>query len=106
MAIAVRDALAGAQGVRGVVLSSGCATAMSRLVGVSTMVDGSYGLARDLGNFKGRETLVIPLVPNAEDEARAWVRLYDSEPSWLDAALGELGHPPMLELTAVRDLLA
>ena len=105
MSGAVRAALGGLSGIRGVVMSSSCATTMSRLTGQSTLVDGTYGLVRDLGNFKGRETLVIPLVEDAEAEALAWVHLYDSEPSWLDTALGELGHPPMSELGAVQNIV-
>jgi hypothetical protein len=48
---------------------------------------------------------------DAEAEARAWawawawVTMYDSEPRWLDAALEELGHPPVSGLTPFRDLL-
>jgi len=103
MAAAVREALGGLSGVRGVVLSSGCATTLSRLQGASTMVDGAYGLVRDFGHFKGRETLVIPLVEGTEAETLAWVHIYDGEPTWLDAALEELGHPPMSELTLFRE---
>jgi hypothetical protein len=105
MAGALRAILGDIGGVRGVVLSCGCADTLSKLTNQSVEVSSAHGLVRDLGNFKGREMLVVPLAGDAEAEARAWLTMYDSEPRWLDAALGELGHPPMSGLTTVRDLL-
>jgi hypothetical protein len=47
-------------------------------------------------------TLVIPLVEKAEAEALVWVSPYEGEPTWLDVALDELGHPPMREIAQFR----
>jgi hypothetical protein len=102
MAAAVRGVLVGAEGVLGVVLSSG-STAMAQAQPARATVDGAHGLVRGLGNFKGREALIIPMIADAEAEALAWVRIYDSKPSWLDAALGEPGWH-MSVLTAMRDV--
>ncbi len=80
-------------GLRGVVVSSGNATTLARLTGQSTRSGHVFGLVRDLGSFRGRETIVVPLVDGAEAEAQVWVQLYDAEPAWLDRALAEVGLP-------------
>lgn len=82
-------------GLRGIVISSGTATTLTRLTGQSTRSGHAFGLVRDLGSFRGRETIVVPLVDDAAAEAQAWVQLYDAEPSWLDGVLAEVGLPAL-----------
>jgi hypothetical protein len=95
MATAIRETLHRMDGIRGVVVSSGAATAMSQRTGESTRQPGGvFGLRRDLGSFFVRETIIVPLA-NAEEEAFFWVCLYDTEPRWLDGVLKHFGFPPL-----------
>jgi len=102
LASAVRGALADKPEVRGVVLSSGVASALHFLSGETTLPRvPCLAMRRDLGGFRGRETVIIPLVEGAQVEADLWYGIYDPEPGWLDAELDHYGHPRLLDLAAV-----
>jgi len=86
---------------RGVVITSGRASALHASPAQSTRMGDTYGLRRNLFPLRGRETIVIPLVEDAGDESALWVGLYDDEESWLDSALGEVGLESFESLIAV-----
>ena len=86
--------------LRGVVITSGRASALHASPTLSTRMGATYGLRRNLFPLRGRETIVIPLVETAEEESALWVRLYDREDTWFDGALGEVGLGPFTSLIA------
>jgi hypothetical protein len=52
-----------------------------------------------------RETLIVPLNAGAQttSHARIWRGLYDSEPEWLDYALGKFDLPAVAEIFPPSD---
>jgi hypothetical protein len=43
---------------------------------------------------RARETIIIPLHPECEEETALWVEMYKAEPIWLDWAPKTVGLPP------------
>ncbi len=100
---AVRSALSETGGIRGAVLTSGAASAIQGgLFGETTWQRSPQrGLRRDLGALRVRETIIIPLVDDAGEEARCWYDVYDGERDWLDTELVAAGWLPLSSLTTL-----
>ena len=88
----VREALSDIDGIAGAVLSCGPVMNQGTFVGESARLrDGGFAIRRTFAPFRVRETVVVPLRSEHDDEAAKWVELYDGEPDWLDWALATVG---------------
>lgn len=99
LAALVRKSAESIQNVSGIVLSNGWAWQFTEQADETVDgVAGGIGLRRILPASRSRETLLIPLTNEGRGEVELWRAFYDSEGSWLDWALAELGHPPLAQL--------
>ncbi|MCW2932151.1 MAG: hypothetical protein JWM19_3113 [Actinomycetia bacterium] len=90
----VKPALAKVDGVAGAVLSSGACVAQGRFPGLSTRTaDRCYGFIRSLPGHRVRETMIIPATAAGRSEADIWAELYNTEDTWLDWGLSQVGLP-------------
>lgn len=99
IAVIVRGALAEHPHVAGAVLSTGLLFAAP---GIETRTlaspDGTVTLRRTIPGNLGRETIIVPRASGETADVADWQGWYGAEPSWLDWALAELGHPPLSTL--------
>jgi hypothetical protein len=85
--------------VAGVVVSSGSAWAQGRFEAEdAAAAGGRHALRRLIAPIRVRETLVVSLRPDAEDDAAWLAGLYADEPSWLPGALERAGLPALAEM--------
>ena len=81
-------------GIAGLVLSSGACVAQGQFYGESARTeDRCYGFVRPLPGARVRETVIVPVTAQGRGEADAWAELYNTEDSWLDWALDQVGLP-------------
>jgi hypothetical protein len=92
--------------VDGVVISSASAWPQGTITDDQYNVDAcGYALRRHIPPIMARETLIVPLNAGAQttSHARIWRGLYDSEPEWLDYALGKFDLPAVAEIFPPSD---
>ena len=94
------DELAGAivhvlQGIplHGVVATSGSCMAQGAYVGETYRGPRSVGLRRLIGQFRVRETIIVPLCEEALAEGPLWYQMYDAEPTWRNELLERFSLP-------------
>ncbi|MDA8102649.1 MAG: hypothetical protein M0Z34_06775 [Nitrospiraceae bacterium] len=94
----VREALADAPHVAGVILSNGWAWRIAGEEDEACVVPGGLAIRRALPATRYRETLIVASTPDGVTQP--WNEWYASESTWLDRALDHLGHPPLAALLA------
>jgi hypothetical protein len=104
MAERLREALADEATLAGVVVSSSPCPALSVYVPESARAaDGAIGFRRLLPLNRVRETIIVPLGPDAGSAAEQWLALYDREAEWLDWGLAQAGLPSVDAIMAPVD---
>lgn len=101
----VADTFSHASHVRGVVVSSGALPCHGLLNEQSTRNGYTFGLRRRVDVYRGRETVVVPVLEGTLLEAETWCSLYDSEPGAMTVALAELDFPPLEVLTQAGEVV-
>jgi hypothetical protein len=95
----LREDLAGASHLAGVVLSSGPAVALGATTSTAenqtTRSTSGCGLRRLISAHTVRETVVVALREDAADQQEWWTAAYAAEPEWLPQDLSDEG-PPQL----------
>ena len=91
----LREDLAGANHLAGVVLSSGPAVALGAtnptVENQTTLSTAGCGLRRLISPHTVRETVVIPLRDDVTDQHERWTAAYAAEPEWLPQDLSGKG---------------
>jgi hypothetical protein len=88
----------------GVVASSGSAMALTGLSDETVRaIDGSSALRRVIAPLRARETLVVPLGPDALEAGHFLRELYSNEAAWLDEALATEGLASTIEIFPRND---
>jgi hypothetical protein len=87
---AVRQELHNRSGLAGAILTCGALLAQGQFEDETCPgADGATGLRRLIAPARVRESVVVPLIPEARSEGELWARLYSDEPTWLDWALAK-----------------
>jgi len=97
---AVTEVLA-SSGLSGAIFTSGAGLVVGSVEEMTFYAaDGALGQRRLVPPMRARETIIVPLRPDAQSQASMWRDLYESEPDWLPWALSECGLPSLDEVTA------
>ncbi len=100
----LREDLAGASHLAGVVLSSGQAVAVgatdSTAENQTTRSTGGCGLRRLISAHTVRETVVVALRDDVTDQRERWIAAYDTEPDWLSQDLSNQARPQLAAFLA------
>ncbi|MGH8934242.1 MAG: hypothetical protein ACRDZO_27305 [Egibacteraceae bacterium] len=104
VATRLREDLAGAGHLAGVVLSSGLAVALGATdptaQNQTTHSASGCGLRRLVSAHTVRETVVVALRDDATEQQERWAAAYATEPDWLQQDLSDRDLPQFVELLA------
>jgi hypothetical protein len=88
--------------VAGVVVSSGLAVAPGAtdptIEDVTVVAREGTGLRRTVCPHLVRETVILPLQADVDEQLQVWTAGYADEPSWLERDLQAAGLPPLAQL--------
>jgi hypothetical protein len=100
----IREDLADASHLAGVVLSSGLAVALgatdSAVENQTTRSARGCGLRRLISAHTVRETVVVPLRDDVADQLERWITAYAEEPGWLSKDLSDQDLPKLVAFLA------
>jgi hypothetical protein len=102
LSVAFRAAFPDASHVAGVVVSSGLAVAPGATdptsEDVTVAVSEGTGLRRTVCPHLVRETVILPLQADVDEQLQVWTAGYADERSWLESDLQTAGLPPLAQL--------
>ncbi|NOX24474.1 MAG: hypothetical protein GXP36_15475 [Actinobacteria bacterium] len=100
VATQLRHDLEGHPTIAGLVLTSGAVLAQGTFLNEThtNQTSTDAGIRRLLPAGRVRETMIVPLRVGATSDVDFWLRMYDTEPRWLNAQLLHLGLPDISAL--------